>query len=128
VVGDFLRKKSHNVALGQSESFCFECKVGNKISLCFLVIKVAPQRLVYIRSCIVSTQYSPTVVQASEETHTFAPGRVLTRHDTSQLWWKLKTMFFTLGFFYPFIQSSGGGVNFFYYIFSSGFYRIPGTG
>ncbi len=32
-----------------------------------------------------STQYSPTVVQASEETHTFAPGRVLTRHDTSQL-------------------------------------------
>jgi hypothetical protein len=25
VVGDFLRKKSHNVALGQSESFCFEC-------------------------------------------------------------------------------------------------------
>jgi hypothetical protein len=33
----------------------------------------------------VSTQYSPTVVQASEETHTFAPGRVLTRHDTSQL-------------------------------------------
>jgi hypothetical protein len=41
--------------------------------------------LVYIRSCIASTQYSPTVVQASEETHTFAPGRVLTRHDTSQL-------------------------------------------
>jgi hypothetical protein len=50
VVGDFLREKSHNVALGQSESFCFECYVGNKISLCFLVIKVAPQRLVYIRS------------------------------------------------------------------------------
>jgi hypothetical protein len=39
----------------------------------------------------VSTQYSPTVVQASEETHTFAPGRVLTRHDTSQLPTLLKT-------------------------------------
>ncbi len=38
-------------------------------------LKVAPQRLVYIRSCIASTQYSPTVVQASEETHTFAPVR-----------------------------------------------------